>query len=81
MIRLYPKIPEKFVSLILPDGFWGVLIPLVRIVKLNFFFFCTIPRGYLFHQSSSLILFLSIAFAYYIINHLVYYYDFEVPVV
>ena len=34
--RLYLKIPEKFVRLILQDGFWVVYTPLVRMVNLIF---------------------------------------------
>ena len=33
MIRLYLKIPEELVRLVLPDRFWVVHIPFVRMVK------------------------------------------------
>ena len=36
VIRLYLKIPEKFMYLIFQDGFWTVHIPFVRMVKFLF---------------------------------------------
>ncbi len=36
MIRLYLKIPEEFVRLILKDRFWVMHIPFVRMVKFKF---------------------------------------------
>ena len=36
MIRLYLKIPEKFLCLIFQDGLWVVHIPFVRMVKSKF---------------------------------------------
>ena len=36
-MRLYLKIPEEFVSLILKNIFWVLYIPFVRMVKLQFF--------------------------------------------
>ena len=54
--RLYLKIPEKFVCLILQDGFWVLHIPLVRMVIFKLFEQCRVD--YLHRLvMSSLILF------------------------
>ena len=38
MIRLYLKILEEFVHLILQDKFWVVHVPFVRMVKFQYYF-------------------------------------------
>ena len=56
MIRLYLKIPENYVHLILQDGFWFVLIPFDS--KVKFQFLAQFPVDYFFHPVlSSLLLF------------------------
>ena len=69
MISLYFKIPEEFVRLIIPDGFWVVLISLVKVQ-----FLAQLPVDHLAHPvMSSLIRFLYqfAAFAYYVIARFV----------
>ena len=57
VIRLYLKIPEEFVYVILQDRFWMVHIPFVRIVKLQIL--AQFPVDHLAHPVvPSLILFL-----------------------
>ena len=57
MIRLYVKIPEEFVRLILSDRFWVVHIPFVCMVRLKLL--AQFLEDHLAHQvMSSLILFL-----------------------
>ena len=72
VIRLYLKIPEKFVSLILQDRFWVEHIPLVRMVK--FKFLAQFPVDHFAHPVvSCLILLLGYfsAFVYHVINRFV----------
>ena len=64
-IRLYPKIPEKFVHLILEDRFWVVQITFVHMVKYKLL--AQFPMEHLAHPVvSNVILFLYqlAAFAY-----------------
>ena len=57
LIRFYLKISEKFVCLVLEDGFWAVHIPLVR--KVKFKLLAQFQVDHLSHPvMSSLILFL-----------------------
>ena len=72
MIFLYLRIPEKFVRLILLDGFRVVHTPLVRIVKIQFL--AQFPEDHLLHSvMSSLVLFLRLIdiFVYYVIDRFV----------
>ena len=42
---MYLKIPENFLHLILLDGFWVVVIPIVRMVKFKFLTKLRVNRG------------------------------------
>ena len=72
MIRLYLRIPDKFVRLILQDRFLVVPIPFVRRVKLQFLAqFPVDPLTHLVVSSHILLLFKFAAFALYVIDRFV----------
>ena len=72
MFHLYFKIPEKFVRLILSDGFWVVHGPHVHLIKFQFFAQLLVDYiPYSVVSSFILLLLLFAAFADYMIDRFV----------